>query len=46
MSLQKMVLAKLAEAEDLVAAIKMLPRESEEGAYAIHRWAAVGDDSV
>lgn len=44
-SLQETLRAKVQEAERLVAHIKMLPRESEEGKYAIRRWAVVGDEA-
>lgn len=43
-SFQKMLQAKVQEAERLAAYIKMLPRESEEGKDALRRWAVVGDE--
>jgi len=43
--LQETLKAKLKEAEQLVAEIRTLPRESEEGRYAIRRWAVVGDEA-
>jgi hypothetical protein len=44
-SLQEAIMVKLAEAEQLAADIKTLPQESEEGNYAILRWAVVGDET-
>jgi len=43
-SLQETLLAKLREAEQLVTEIQTLPQESEEGRYAVRRWAVVGDE--
>ncbi len=43
-SLQETLHAKLREAEQLVAEIRTLPQESEEGRYAVRRWAVVGDE--
>ena len=43
-NLQKTLRAKFEEAERLAALIKTLPKESEEGAYAIRRRAVVADE--
>ncbi len=44
-SLQEMLVAKLTGAEQLVAEIRTLPQVSEEGRYAVCRWAIVGDET-
>lgn len=43
--LQETLRAKLKLAEQLVAHIRTLPKESEEGKYTIYRWAVIGDET-
>ncbi|MBA2392832.1 MAG: hypothetical protein H0V70_08800 [Ktedonobacteraceae bacterium] len=44
-SLQEAIIAKVAEAEQLVVDIKALAQDSEESNYAILRWAVVSDET-